>query len=69
MAISADLDRIADKTLVLATGWEKPTSITASCERTLALGWRTLCLPRGHEIMLEHPGEIAMLLKEAVSQA
>jgi pimeloyl-ACP methyl ester carboxylesterase len=67
--IGGNLDRIAHKLFIYATGWGERTSITASYARAEALGWRVLQWSCGHEVMIEMPEELAALLNSVARPA
>ena len=52
-----------DATHILATGWDNSPFLAAH-ERAKAKGWKTRTVTCGHEVMLDHPGELTNLLLE-----
>ena len=60
--------RADDEPHILATGWEN-SPFQAAHERAKAKGWKTRTVTCGHEVMLDHPGELTDLLLEFVTPA
>ena len=66
------LNRVAshtyDATYILATGWDD-SPFAAARERAKAKGWKTRTVTCGHEVMLDLPGELTILLLECATSA
>ncbi len=52
---------IANTTFILANGWND-SPFPAHYERAKALGWKTLTIPCGHDVMLDMPEELTKAL-------
>jgi hypothetical protein len=64
--LTGGLDRIANTTYILATGWNGASPFPPFHERAKANGWKTSTLPSGHDVMLDLPDELTQLLIDSM---
>ena len=65
--LQGNQDKIKTKIYLLATGWQ-PSGFREYYDRVSKdPAWIVRTIDSGHEVMLNHPNEIASLLKEALS--
>jgi pimeloyl-ACP methyl ester carboxylesterase len=67
LRLTGALNRIANITYVLATGWSS-SPFPQFYEKAKARGWKTLTLPCGHDVMLDQPEGITRELLAVSSQ-
>jgi pimeloyl-ACP methyl ester carboxylesterase len=59
-------ERIATKVYIRARGFES-ASFEKAYRRAKRLGWRTMVLPCGHDVMIDEPGQLAQILADIAS--
>jgi pimeloyl-ACP methyl ester carboxylesterase len=67
LRLTGALNRIANITYVLATGWSS-SPFPQFYEKAKARGWKTLTLPCGHDVMVDQPEGITRELLAVSSQ-
>jgi pimeloyl-ACP methyl ester carboxylesterase len=68
LRLTGALNRIADITYVLATGWG-PSPFPQFYEKAKARAWKTLTLTCSHDVMLDQPEEVTRELLAISSQS
>jgi pimeloyl-ACP methyl ester carboxylesterase len=64
--LTGGLERIANISYILATGWNGASPFPPFYEKAKAKGWKTSTVPCGHDVMLDLPGELTNALIEAI---
>lgn len=63
--LTGEIARIKNLTYIHASGWEN-AHLAPYYEKTKVLGWKTLSMPCGHDVMLDAPEEFTEALLAAV---
>jgi pimeloyl-ACP methyl ester carboxylesterase len=68
LKLGEGIRQVKNVTFILATGWQD-TPFLPSFERAKSKGWKTLEIACGHDVMLDAPGELAIVLGEVSARA
>ena len=64
--LTGGIERVANRSYILATGWNGASPFPPLYERARARGWKTSTVPCGHDVMLDLPEVLTAALIEAI---
>jgi pimeloyl-ACP methyl ester carboxylesterase len=68
IALAGGIDRIKNISYILATGYADGSPFPPFYARARSLGWRTLTVDCGHDVMLDRPQELVEILLDAAGE-